>query len=463
MNKTSIQLFALLTLLFVSGCGESFLDLKPNQSQRIPATIADYQALLDNTASMNQFSCHALGIIGSDEYYMSDARYDAFQTGTDYNFMKRAYSWEAQVYEGGEINTDWSRAYLRILQCNIVLDGLKKIHPDGLQLESFNLAKGSALFFRAVAYYSLAQLYCAPYEALSAETKAGLPLRIEADVTLKVGRSTIAQTYQLIRDDLHQGLDLLEGEPAVIYRPSKTAAHALLSRLYMQMGDYAEAAEHASGALALKNTLNDFNVMNLTARYIFTSNGADNPELIFYSSADNATTTIVVNLNMSTELLGSYTANDLRKTAYFHINTDGRILFKGGYTGSPGQFTGLAVDEVLLNRAECNARLGKTAEALHDVNTLAAHRYEKASFVPFSAPSPAEVLQLVIAERRKELVFRGIRWEELRRLNKERVFAKTISRTIKGQLSPLPPNDARYTWPIPLDAIASGGYEQNER
>lgn len=457
------QVLFLLLICCTAGCGEAFLDLKPNQSQRIPSTVADYQAMLDNTNLFNMFSCHALGIIGSDEYYMLDTRYETFQTGLDYNFQKRAYIWNANIYEGGENNTDWSRAYLRILQANIVLDGLKKLAPSTAELNAFNLSKGSALFYRAMTFYSLAQLYCKPYNAATSDKDLGLPLRLEADVTLKTDRSTVAKTYQQIINDLDEAASLLSGEPKVLYRPSKAAVYALLSRVYLQLGDYTQAASKASNALQIKNTLLDLNTMILTARYVFPANGTGNPEVLFYSSADNITTVSTSNLNISTDIISSYSANDLRKKAYLFTNTDGRILFKGGYTGSPSLFTGLATDEVLLNRAECYARLGKVNEALADLNELAKYRYDKNSFVAFSVGSAVQALELIISERKKELIFRGLRWEDLRRLNKEPEFSKTLKREIRGQGFELLPGAARYTWPIPLEAIASGGYEQNSR
>src|SRR5690606_38960785 len=147
------NLIYLIVSVTLSGCGSSFLDVRPNQGQRIPKSIADYNAMMDNTSLLNTFSSHALGMIGSDEYFMLDARYDAFPVGSATNYMKRAYTWEKTIYEGGEIVTDWSRGYSRILQCNIVLDGLLKMDVSKKENELWRQAKGNALFFRALNYY----------------------------------------------------------------------------------------------------------------------------------------------------------------------------------------------------------------------------------------------------------------------------------------------------------------------
>lgn len=74
-----------------------------------------------------------------------------------------------------------------------------------------------------------------------------------------------------------------------------------------------------------------------------------------------------------------------------------------------------------------------------------------------------EVLRLVLNERRKELAFRGIRWSDLRRLNKDERFAVTLSRTLNGQTYQLSPNDKRYVIPIDEQEIRLSGIEQNER
>ncbi|MGI8583213.1 MAG: RagB/SusD family nutrient uptake outer membrane protein, partial [Chitinophagaceae bacterium] len=64
---------------------------------------------------------------------------------------------------------------------------------------------------------------------------------------------------------------------------------------------------------------------------------------------------------------------------------------------------------------------------------------------------------------RKELVFRGQRWFDLRRLNKDPRFAKTLTRKLNGKITELPANDPRYTEYIPLDVIGFTGMQQNMR
>lgn len=457
--------------LLVAGlcaCGKDFLELKPQKKQRIPDTIADFQAITDYSEhSMNTISSHDLGIIGADEYTISDVRYETFPvqgTAGLTGYQKRAYTWEPVIYTGGEIS-DWQSGYARILKTNVALNGLSKIAPTGTEQLAWNNAKGCTLFHRALNYYNLVQLYCKAYDTGTADKDIGLPLRINADVTENVQRASLQATYNLIQTDLEAAKVLLPDQAITIFRPAKAAACALLAKVYLQKGDYEKAKQNADECLKLKAELMDFNTLNFDLRYTFPANGTGNPEILFMNQMNS---TLIFNtaapyINTATSLLESYSDSDLRKKAYWYLNKDGRILFKGSYGGNSYFFSGLATDEVYLIRAECKARLAELRSALDDLNHLLKHRYDKNSFVPAVSADQQVLLRLIFAERKKELAFRGTRWEDLKRLNKEPEFAATLVREINGKRYELKPNDSKYLWPLPLEAIALGGYQQNIR
>ncbi|HVV04491.1 MAG TPA: hypothetical protein VHC96_09735, partial [Puia sp.] len=54
--------------------------------------------------------------------------------------------------------------------------------------------------------------------------------------------------------------------------------------------------------------------------------------------------------------------------------------------------------------------------------------------------------------RRKELAFRGLRWSDLRRLNKEE-HGDTIYHGLNGQVHRLSPGSPNYVLPIPPDVL----------
>jgi len=74
----------------------------------------------------------------------------------------------------------------------------------------------------------------------------------------------------------------------------------------------------------------------------------------------------------------------------------------------------------------------------------------------------AEALDTILVERRKELAFRGLRWSDLRRLNKEG-WGIMLNRNLNGVPYTLPPNSELYTLPIPPDVIQLSGIMQNPR
>jgi hypothetical protein len=122
----------------------------------------------------------------------------------------------------------------------------------------------------------------------------------------------------------------------------------------------------------------------------------------------------------------------------------------------------LATDEIYIIRAECYARAGNTTAAMADLNYLLQNRWS-GSFVPFTAATPDIALSIILKERRKELLFRALRWTDLRRLNKDPRFAVTLTRIVNNQTYTLPPNDLRYTFLIPDVILSRANMPQNPR
>lgn len=460
--------FYLAASVVITSCGGSFLDIKPTLNQRVPSTIADFMGLMDNRDMMNRFSSHALGLIGSDELYMSDAQYNAFPVGgTSYNYQKNAYTWNEIIYEGGEpMAIDWSRGYAHILWANMTLDGLENIDMTNDNRRDWNNTKGMALFHRALNFYNLAQLYAPQYDNESA-SEPGLPLRLEPDVTAAVPRATVAETYDRIVKDLEAALPLLDDFPAVVYRPSRWAVLALLARVHLQKGDYVAANDYSTQCLQLRAELLDFNTLDLTRHNPFPLNGEGNPEMILNTIVGNDIVLLSSYCSPDTALYETYEQGDLRKIAFFKFDDQGIGEYTGSYDGGgfdQGRyFSGLATDEVYLIKAETDARLGKLEDALVTLNKLKQNRMAEGSFMPYDSEQQTDILDWVLSERKKELLLRGTRWEDLRRLNKEPRYATALKRQIGGLSFELPHNSSKWTWPLPLEAIRIGGYIQNER
>ncbi len=286
-----------------------------------------------------------------------------------------------------------------------------------------------------------------------------------ANVQIKSVRGTLEQTYKQILEDLLAAEALLPLTVSFKSMPKKDACLALLARVYLTMHNYSKALEYADKCLQINSQLLNYNNLVLTSARPFPVSYKDqNNEVLFSNNLiiagflTSPTTTLI-----STELYNSYRSDDLRKTAFFTTNSNG-VIFKGNYSGSGAVFSGLALDEVFLIRAECHARLGNTLFAMNDLNTLMRNRWNnKVPFPVFTATDAKDALRQILTERRKELVYRNTRWTDLRRLNQKNDFAVTLTRNVNNVVYTLAPNSNRYVFSIPEYEIAASGIEQNER
>lgn len=438
-------------MAILSGCQDSFLDAKPDKALVVPTSLADYQAVLDNFDSM---SSPGLNLIAGDELSASPQQFQSWQY-----FERQAYLWGEDLYSG-ESATDWDVSYKAVFAANLVLEGAGKLSPSA---QRDNLL-GYAYFYRANAFYGLAQQFAPPYEPQRAASQLGIPLKLSTQVTKTVSRASLLDSYQQILSDLSRAGELITTASEWKNRPSRAAVYALLARAYLAMGDYENAEKNASTSLAITGGLVDFNELDLSAKLSFPDSPKDaNQEVLYYNRMNFYLFHFTPYYQVDSSLYAAYSAGDLRKQCYFDTLADGTVWFKGSYAGSFGFFSGLATDEMYLIRAECYARMGSVALALSDLNALLVKRFKKEAFKPVTASTSEQVLRRVFTERRKELVARGLRWTDLRRLNKEQAFQTTLRRQVDGKEYVLSPGSPRYTFPIPGNEISGSGIEQNPR
>lgn len=455
--KHTLSLFMAVYVLIFSACKkqDEWLNIKSNKADITPSTLTNYQAILDYTVYMND-NYPGLPLVSADNYYLN---YTTWLGNA--NYSKNAYIWAQDIYQGAVIIGDWNSPYINVEYANIVLDGIAGLVAGTQNQQDYNNIKGSAMFFRAYAFYNLVSEFAKPFNSGTAESDPGIPIRLSPDISVKSIRSSILQTFTQIITDLKEAIDLLPVTPLYQTRPSKTAAEALLARVYLNMDDYSNAQVYADKALTRVNSLIDFNTLPANASKPLPA-FPNNPEIIFFATNSIFSLAIINGLTDSV-LLKSYSPNDLRKSIFYTTGSSG-TTFKGQYTGSFAPFGGLAVNELYLIRAECLARQGNTAAALRDLNTLLIKRWKSGTFGPYTATGPDDALLQVLTERRKELPFTGsLRWEDLRRLNKDSRLAKTLTRLLNGQTYTLAPGDNRYVMPIPDNEIQLSGIAQNPR
>ena len=453
----------MLLLTLISGCRKDFLDAKPNSTIVNPTTLTDYQKLLDNSTALNRTG--ALPQMSSDEYFIvSQSDFDALDQLT----YKGAYLWSKDLF-GGETNIpDWNAAYKAVFYANSVLDGLEKITRNSNNQTDYDNIQGEAVFFRAYAFYDLVKSFSPVYNHATATSDLGIPLRLSSGIDVTLPRSTVQVTFEKILADLKLATTLLRDDfsSSIPNRPSKSAAYAMLARVYLYMGNYAEAGNAANECLTRYNTLIDYNKVSTLTETPFSYK---TDETIFFSTQDIAYdsttgyTNYYTNFGIDTNLIKLYSQDDLRATIFFEKNNLNNYNLKRGYVGGGYYaFTGLATDEIMLIKAECAARNNDAHTAMTILNQLLINRYKTGSFVPTAVTTASDALNQVLLERRKELVWRALRWSDLKRLNRDGANI-TLKRNLSGTIYALPAYSPLYVFPIPNDEILLSGIQQNIR
>lgn len=445
------NLFAGLIVLTLLASCTKVLDEKSAQYLVVPTTIDNFQGVFDAPQITNRGLGD--GEASTDNYWVKDADFDAANLED-----RRLYTWEKDHVIRPTTNS-WGLAYGVIYLCNTVIEGLNKIEVTVANVNAWNNVQGQAFFYRARMFYMLSTIYALQYDETTASGLPGIPLRLNTNFEETSARSTLQESYSRVLDDAHEAVRLLPVHSLHPTRASKPAAFALLARIYLTMKRYAEAALYADSSLQLHNALLDFNELNPAStaplpRY--------NKEVVYHCYPINRPLMNASRAKVDSTLYRSFEVNDLRRTIYFRSNGDGTYRFKGSPESNSQTFDGFASNECYLIRAECRARAGDIAGAMEDLNTVMVMRWKAGTFVPFTAASASEALEIILAERRKELINRTLRWTDIKRLNSEGA-AIELRRVVHGVEYVLPPNDLRYALPIPEEIIRLTGMQQNAR
>lgn len=447
MKKIAPIIF--LLTIFLGSC-EKILSEKPDGAIVTISTAEDMRAILDYIYTTNYGYIAGIGEVASDNIFIPDGNFSSLYLESD----RAMYYWRREPVD----NYYWSSSYGRLLAMNGILDRI-----DGVAMDSETYAgiKGTALFFRAYTYFDLAQIFSVAYDPNTANEQLGPVVRNSADVNDVSFRPSLQAVYDLILKDLDEAVQLLPAtRPIYPTRPDRTAAHGLLSRVYLSMGDHGQAYAAADAALTDYAELMDYNdYSNFTVAYPFEQ---FNKEVVLFNVhlAENITRESIARID--TILYEAYKDNDLRKRLFFTKQNDGYHAFTGDYSRNTNalKFNGITTAELLLTRAECLARLGRAEEALSDLNYFCQFRYVRDSFEPYTYSGDQFLLQDILDERRKELVFRGLRWIDIRRIGPADFHQ--IERKLNGENYVISHDEIRnFAFMIPEIVLSRTGLPQN--
>ena len=417
----------------------------------VPQSLADAQALLDFFSNINTGHSYAHNF-SDDNYYFKESYFNSLNAN-----LQNMHTWQKDVV----LDADWAKYYRTILTANLALETLAKNDSTTSNQSQWNTVKGMAHFIRGYSFFHLLQFYAEPYKPGS--QALGIPLRLATNINIPSTRASLQQCWQQVVDDYSLAATYLPSTALLPNRPSKAAAYLALAISHLHMQNFELAAAAANSSVQLNGTLMNYNTLNANAPNPFQQ---FNSEVLFHAHALGVAGLSAANHVIDSTLFRSYHPNDLRRVLFFRSNGTGTVGFRGSYNGNTTQttlFVGLTTPEAYLVRAEANARLGLFDSALNDINRLLITRFKTGTFVPLSLASTNNVLDTVLAERRKEMVFRGSRWYDLRRLNQEPALQKTLVRKFANLEYTLLPGTSRYTFYIPQDVINVSGISQNER
>lgn len=437
-------------MVLLGACGD-FLDGKSDKRLAIPESVSDFQALLESPTIL--LSEPMYGEVSSDDYYLRANDWAALGS----EFERRAYTWEPDYLYGEGIN-DWTIFSNAVYVANTVIEGLEKMEDKTHPEYSHLLAQARFLRGRRVLQASF--IWCAAYDPATAGAMLGLPLRAGVDFNETSVRASLEQTYQQIIADLSASVTHLPVRPLNVIRPSRPAAYGTLARAYLYMGDYAKAYAYADSCLQISSTLLDFNTINAAAARPMPP---ANVEVLYECGFAASQILGITRMRVDSTLYAMYDPNDLRKSVFFQPNPEGSHSFKGTMMQvGNSYFSGISTSEMYLVRAESAYRMGNVTRAQDDINQIRKARYRNGSFVPIVLSAQADPMAFILAERRKELAFRSLRWTDIKRLNSDG-YQMGITRRIDQQRYDLPANDLRFSLPIPEDVIEMSGMQQNPR
>ncbi|HCD9233416.1 TPA: RagB/SusD family nutrient uptake outer membrane protein [Elizabethkingia anophelis] len=169
---------------------------------------------------------------GTDNVALSGTTTDDFFYMYNYKLVKT----------GGRVANIWSNGYKAIIGCNKVIELAK----EGKDSTTDQLI-GENYFLRAYSYFQLVNIFGRPY--YQGRENLGVPVKINTDVNNLPPRSTVGQVYDQVISDLLKAETLMSDNTSHI-RATKIAAQALLSRVYLYMGDNQKAIEYTNKVIS---------------------------------------------------------------------------------------------------------------------------------------------------------------------------------------------------------------------
>lgn len=357
----------------------------------------------------------------------------------------------------------YASAYRAAETATRALDKLD-VMPKNAQRDNI---EGQALFIRALNNFDLVRIYSKiPTQSTDANASLGMHYLDKVEPFAKPSRGTVAENYAKIVADLERAKDLIgTANQNTAGRANRAAVAALLSRVYLYMGDYAKVISNGNIAIA-GNTVcprasfvglwDDVNASGVLFKLRIEQVDAVTPGVVFSQTVTAGIRSEYVSQKNFADL---FLATDIRKSAYFTTslyngnNYNHIKKYDGRLTGNPAivDIKVLRLEEVYLNMAEAQYRLNGGGLAFLDA--VRSQRY-----LPFVAGTEtgAALLSAIMLERRLELAFEMDRFFTLKRLGLDMTrnavegdYANGLGTKVEAASLTIPVGSIKWQLPIP--------------
>jgi hypothetical protein len=346
--------------------------------------------------------------------------------------------------ENASVEGIWSSAYAGINAANSVMEHIPTI--TGMSDGEKNQAMGELHFIRALNHFNLMNYFGA------------IPIKTtvtSGSTVFDVKRSPVADVYTQIIADLTVAEKNLAVSDVKI-RASRYAATALLARVYLYQGNYAQAKAKATEVI----NRDAYKVLPNFAAVFADQTDESIFEIDFTALRRNRIAEYNIPKSMhgrrevspSADLLASFEAGDMRPDTTIALSPDDKLPYSTKYddlaTGEDNVIV-LRLPEMYLIRAEAEAKLEGDIDAIRaDIDVVR----KRAKLNSVAGGDYVTLLRAIERERRAEFAFEGHRWFDLVRTK------RAVDVLVKVT------NVRQTLFPIPLSEIITNrdpGMEQN--
>lgn len=436
----------------LSSCVNDWLDVAPSDGTDADAALTSSSDLAAARTGMYAALKGNSNLV--DYYGQQFFVYGDVHAGDDYQYNNIGGSNRASFYydmnyqtasEFSSSNVAWKSPYIVIGRANRIIAA-----AEGGALSDAAEAKATidqyaaeAKVLRALAHFDLVRIYGKPYTE-DQGASLGVPLVTEVlGSNAKPARSTVAEVYTQVVKDLTEAISsnalATETEPGYV---SVWGAKAILSRVYLNMGDYANALSVAEDII--KNSKKSGAALWTRDQY-FKAWDASTPnesEFLFRlnvaGSTDNNDLNGIGNLQqrdgykemVATKKFVDMLTSDpkdvrngmfLPATAPKEVATYGtNKVFLNKLRGQNDNLRNVTIvpiirlSEVYLTAAECAFRNNDKTKAVEYLNDLVKNRTTTEASL---ATVDNITLERILIERRKELIGEGQRYFDALRNN----------------------------------------------